>query len=95
MEVNPMTHAEAIAQSRRALDHRDDCHRDLVELGPDTLLKGCTWWSCSRCEIAISIDPTGIIRDTIPGSMLGDRVGLPRRPANDPGVEHDGENYCP
>ncbi len=66
-----MTHHDALEAYRRAIGSRPDCGGDLVDLGPDLLLEGCTVWACSLCGHYLSVDPAGIIRDKGPMAILG------------------------
>jgi hypothetical protein len=65
-----LTHHEALERSRRARDSRWHCGGDLVDLGPDQCLDLCAVWACSVCQEYVSIDPTGVIRDTGPIAVL-------------------------
>ncbi len=67
-----MTHHQALEQSRRALDHREDCHHELVEAGSSISLPGTTRWLCEICNVVLLIDPTGVIRDTVPVTLKGE-----------------------
>ncbi len=58
-----MTHHEAIERSKRAIAERDDCHRGLVDLGVDPDEPTLRLWACSRCQVALAIDPAGVVRD--------------------------------
>ncbi len=65
-----MTHHEAIERSRRALDHRPDCHHELVQLEPDPNVPLLEPWLCGACRVLLLIDPTGVIRDTLPAQTM-------------------------
>lgn len=66
-----MTHKEALDNSTRALDHRFPCEHELTHDGPDWRLRLCELWTCPKCRITLSIDPTGVIREQWPTAMRG------------------------
>ena len=58
-----MTHADLLERHRRLLHSQPECHREVIELGPDPHLRGCTDWVCSACNLVLVIDGLGVIRD--------------------------------
>jgi hypothetical protein len=89
-----MTHHEALERSRRALDQRENCDHKLVRFGPDPYLMLATLWVCPVCNLYLSIDPRGVIREIGPadrceGARFSQAAGLMEMADVEPsGVEY-------